>query len=127
MRALLAEGRDSAYISARLPLSGDQEYSTNWLDEVINPAPMSEHYLSYSGGDEKSAYNASLSYLDQDGIAGGSLVNFNRITARLNADYNLKKWISTGYKINYSHSAKSSAPDVITSYSIHYTKLYEFL
>jgi len=117
-RALLAEGRDSAYISARIPLSGDQEYSTNWLDEVINPAPMSEHYLSYSGGDEKSAYNASLSYLDQDGIAGGSLVNFNRITARLNADYNLKKWISTGYKINYSHSAKSSAPENSTFYSL---------
>ena len=83
-RALLAEGKDSSYISARIPLAGQQDYNTNWLDEDINPAPMKEHYLSYSGGDEKSAYNASLSYLDQDGIAG-----------------------------------------VITSYSIHYTKLYD--
>jgi len=117
-RALLAEGKDSSYISARIPLAGQQDYNTNWLDEVINPAPMKEHYLSYSGGDEKSAYNASLSYLDQDGIAGGSIVNFKRLTARLNADYKLKKWLTAGYKINYSHSSKSSAPENSTFNSL---------
>ncbi|MFZ5940965.1 MAG: SusC/RagA family TonB-linked outer membrane protein [Bacteroidota bacterium] len=117
-RALLAEGRDSAYIGARLPLAGTQDYSTNWLDEVLDPAPMSEHYLSYSGGSDKASYNASISYLNQDGIAGGSIVNFNRLTARLSADYNLKKWITTGYKINYSHSSKSSAPENSTFNSL---------
>ena len=67
-RALLAEGKDSSYISGILPLPGKETYSTNWLDEVINPAPRVEHFLSYTGGNETSRYNASGSYLSQDGI-----------------------------------------------------------
>lgn len=110
-RALLAEGRDSSLIGASLPLPGEETYSTNWLDEVINPAPIQEHFLSYSGGNERSLYNASASYLDQDGIGGGDKANFRRITARFSGDHNLKPWLKVGHKLNYSHSEERSLPE----------------
>ncbi|MCF8226462.1 MAG: SusC/RagA family TonB-linked outer membrane protein [Bacteroidales bacterium] len=110
-RALLAEGKDSATINNMIPLSGNETYSTNWLEEVINPAPMSEHFLSYSGGNEKSQYNASASYLNQDGIGGGEKANFTRLTARFSGDHQVKKWIKIGHKLNYSHSERRSLPE----------------
>lgn len=111
-RALLAEGKDSTYIfNQRLPLPGNETYSTNWLDEVINPAPMEEHFLSYNGGNEKSQYSASASYLNQDGIGGGEKANFRRITARFSGDHEVKKWLNIGHKLNYTHSERTSLPE----------------
>ncbi|MEX0981304.1 MAG: SusC/RagA family TonB-linked outer membrane protein [Bacteroidales bacterium] len=110
-RALLSEGRDSSQISAMLPLPGNETYSTNWLEEVINPAPMSEHFLSYTGGNEKSQYSASGSYMDQDGIGGGEKANFTRLTARFSGDHQVKKWLKIGHKLNYSHSRRTSLPE----------------
>ncbi len=110
-RALLAEGRDSSTINATLPLPGNETYSTNWLDEVINPAPMQEHFLSYNGGNEKSQYSASASYLNQDGIGGGDKANFRRITARFSGDHNVKDWLKIGHKLNYSRSERTSLPE----------------
>ena len=110
-RALLAEGSDSSTINNDLPLPGEETYSTDWLDEVINTAPMHEHFLSYSGGNEKSQYNASGSYLDQDGIGGGEKANFRRITARFSGNHNIKEWLKVGHKLNYSHSEDRSLPE----------------
>ena len=57
---------------------------TNWQDEVFRTAPMSNLNVSMTGGTEKSTYSAGISYLDQDGIVGGSASNFNRLTGRIN-------------------------------------------
>ncbi|MHB1178885.1 MAG: SusC/RagA family TonB-linked outer membrane protein, partial [Daejeonella sp.] len=58
---------------------------TNWQDEVFRTAPMQNHQLSFSGGDEKSTYAASLNYLNQQGVIINSdlkrysgRINFNR-------------------------------------------------
>ncbi|MFW5877612.1 MAG: SusC/RagA family TonB-linked outer membrane protein, partial [bacterium] len=110
-RALLNEGRDSAAINKMIPLPGDATYSTNWLEEVMSPAPMSEHFLSYSGGNETSRYNASGSYLTQDGIGGGGKANFTRLTARFSSDHKLKDWLTVGNKINYTRSERTSLPE----------------
>lgn len=60
---------------------------TDWQDEVFETALMSSVNFSASGGTEKLAYSAGVSYLTQDGIVGGSKNNFERFTARFNADY----------------------------------------
>ncbi len=62
---------------------------TDWQDEVFEEALMSEVNLSGYGGGEKSSYSFGVSYLDQDGIVGGSKNNYERITARLNYKYNV--------------------------------------
>jgi len=62
---------------------------TDWQDEVFETAIISNVNLSASGGTEKSAYSFGVSYLDQDGIVGLGKSNFNRLTARLNYQYDI--------------------------------------
>ncbi len=62
---------------------------TDWQDEVFEQALMSEVNLSAYGGGDKSSYSFGVSYLDQDGIVGGSKNNYERITARINYKYDI--------------------------------------
>ena len=41
---------------------------TNWYDELLRTAMMTNHSLNVSGGTEKATYSAGMSYLSQDGI-----------------------------------------------------------
>jgi TonB-dependent starch-binding outer membrane protein SusC len=76
---------------------------TNWMNEIFQTAPMQQHHLSIQGGTEKTNVFASASYFDQDGIVGGNKANFKRVTARLNLDHEVKKWLDVGAKISYTH------------------------
>ena len=41
---------------------------TNWQDEVYHVAPLQTYYVGASGGGENLTYNASIGYLNQDGV-----------------------------------------------------------
>ncbi|MEK7256361.1 MAG: SusC/RagA family TonB-linked outer membrane protein, partial [Bacteroidota bacterium] len=58
---------------------------TNWFDEVFEPAPVTEHNLGVSGGNEGGSYYLSASYLDQK----GTMINnyFKRYTVRANTEF----------------------------------------
>jgi TonB-linked SusC/RagA family outer membrane protein len=62
---------------------------TDWQDEVFERAWISNVNFNVTGGSEKSAYSAGISYLNQDGIVGGSKNNFERLTARINYQYDI--------------------------------------
>lgn len=62
---------------------------TDWQDEVFENAAISSINFSGNGGTEKSAYGFGISYLNQDGIVGGSKNNFERLTARINFQYDI--------------------------------------
>jgi len=81
---------------------------TDWLGEIFNPASIQEHNISITGGNEKTSVFFSGSYLSQEGIVGGSKSNFDRYTARLNADHQAKDWLSVGGKISYTHYERTS-------------------
>ena len=78
--------------------------NTNWLDQVFQTAPMQKHHLSFSGGNDKTVYMLSGSYLTQDGIVGGDKANYKRYTSRLNLKSDVKKWLEVGGNFSYSHS-----------------------
>lgn len=59
---------------------------TDWLDEIFETAPMQRHHLSFSGGNDKTTYMASLSYNQQDGVVGGSNASYERLSFRLNGN-----------------------------------------
>ena len=42
--------------------------SNNWQDEIFGIGVTQSHSLSYGGGNDKSTYHTSFSYLDQEGI-----------------------------------------------------------
>ena len=78
--------------------------NTDWLSETFESAPMQKHYLSFSGGNDKTTYMISGSYNTQDGIVGGEKANYTRYTSRMNVKSDVKKWLEVGGNFNYSHS-----------------------
>tara|TARA_R110000868_G_scaffold13102_9_gene61706 strand:- start:8723 stop:12118 length:3396 start_codon:yes stop_codon:yes gene_type:complete len=57
--------------------------NVNWNEELFGgSAPIMNHSLGYSGGNEKTTYRFSMSYLDQDGITNGN--NIQRFGIRTN-------------------------------------------
>lgn len=84
---------------------------TDWQDEVFETAIISNVNLSASGGTEKSAYAFGVSYLDQDGIVGRGKSNFNRLTARLNYQYNILDNLKLKATLLHTVSEKNNLPE----------------
>nr|WP_320039588.1 TonB-dependent receptor [uncultured Bacteroides sp.] len=71
----------SSYAAANnITLPNDKGYNTNWNDEVLRTAVSHNHNVSINGGNERSSYNASMSYLNKEGIVLGT--EFERFSGR---------------------------------------------
>lgn len=107
-------------------IAGFQGNGTDWQDEVFNyNAPVQQHQVSVSGGNDKINYFLSLGYFDQEGIVGGDYdrSNYNRWSLRSNSTYTvfeandrtfLNK-LKVGVNVGYSR-AKSSGITTNTEY-----------
>jgi len=84
---------------------------TNWRDVILRDAMVNNHQLSVNGGSEKSTYNLSLGYLNQDGIVENN--NYKRYTARLSSDFQLFEPLKVGYNVTGTSSASKDAPGSI--------------
>ena len=73
----------------------------NWLDEAYRNSLRQEYNVSVSAGTDKSSFYASVGYLKNDGITANS--DFERLTARLKADYQMKEWLKIGANMSYTH------------------------
>ena len=72
------------------PVTGRQivfkDYGTTLRDEVYkDPAFAQDHYLSFTGGNERGAFASSLGYYSEDGTVKGT--KYRRFSATLNANY----------------------------------------
>lgn len=73
--------------------------NTDWQDAMfVNGAPMQNYNVSVAGGSEKMRSYFSLGYQNQDGILRRS--NYERITSRVNMDYDVSKRIKVGGSAN---------------------------
>lgn len=84
---------------------------TDWYNQVLRTAMVNNHQLSISGGSEKSTYNFSLGYLDQDGIVKNN--NYKRYTVRLANDYQIFEPLKIGYNVAGTYSKSKDAPTTI--------------
>ena len=92
-------------------INNTEGYDTDWLKEISEAAPMQRHNLSVTGGNEKSTYLLSSSYLKQDGVIGGSNAAFERYTFRVNTKNDVKSWLEVGNNLNFSHSKRKILPE----------------
>ena len=58
---------------------------TNWWDEVFDPAVVQDYNLNFSGGGEKSTFNVSANYYDQQGTM--KYTYFKRYSVRANSQF----------------------------------------
>ena len=65
-----------------------------------------EYNFSVSAANEKSSFYASLGYLGNEGITENS--DYKRLSARLRADYQAKKWLKIGGNMSYARFDQNS-------------------
>ncbi len=81
----------------------------NHLAEIFRVAPTQTYDLSVSGGNEKTTYNLSASYFNQDGIIYNS--GFSRATGRANVNSVVNDWLTVNGNMNIYHTSN----DIIAS------------
>ena len=101
---------------------GDFYYTPdNWADNSFSNEMRQEYNISARGGTEKMNYYISAGYLTDNGVIANS--GFDRISTRLNVDYQLKEWLKVGSNIGYTNST-SRYPDEQTNSSSSMNAFY---
>lgn len=78
------------------------------IDYYINPATVMSHNLSVSGGSDKSTFNLSGGYLDQDAVFKG--YKFKRYNTLFNYSNNLSKNVTVGTIVNMTYKDRKEPP-----------------
>ncbi len=78
-----------------------------WADEAFQTSLRTEGTVQISGGTSKLRAFMSLGYLSDKGIMKNS--QFDRLTGRVNVNFNPFKWLSTSASIAYANSRSIKA------------------
>ncbi|MBO4843272.1 MAG: TonB-dependent receptor [Bacteroidales bacterium] len=81
---------------------------TDWFNEYFGPSWNLQHTLTFQGGNNMGHYFAALNYINEDGIIKGDKDLYQRLSAQLNADYNLTDWLEVGNNISIEKYATKS-------------------
>ena len=101
---------------------GDFYYTPdNWADNSFSNEMRQEYNISARGGTEKMNYYISAGYLTDNGVIANS--GFDRISTRLNVDYQVKEWLKIGSNVGYTNST-SRYPDEQTNSSSSMNAFY---
>lgn len=81
----------------------DFETNTDWSKVAFENSWMQKHNIAFQGGSDKGTYYLSLSYLNNNGYVVGDEDIYKRITATINADYEILPWLQVGtnHQIEY--------------------------
>lgn len=79
---------------------------TDWQDLIFRAAPLHDHSLTVSGGNEKTQFSVGGSFYDQEGIIKNS--NYGRITLRANINHDISKKLSISYNAILSRADNST-------------------
>ena len=80
---------------------------TDWIDEILEPAPMSNMFASIAGGNERARYYVSGTRLLQDGIVSG--YGYERMNGRMNLDYSASDRLVLGTSVALTRSITDRA------------------
>lgn len=71
----------------------DQYSNTNWAKAILRNAPVQNHYISFSGGNDKTTYRVSMGYLNQEAIVQGKFKS-ERYNLSFNLNSQVKDWLN---------------------------------
>lgn len=81
---------------------------TDWYDELLRTAVITNHNLNISGGSERATYSLGLSYLYQNGIMKADN-DYERLNFRAQVDYEATNWLKVGFNGVFSNSTQNNA------------------
>lgn len=73
---------------------------TNWDDYLFRKGSHQNYEFSASHGNDKIKYYTSIGYMKHEGVTINS--GLERVTARLNVDYKMTKWMNVGARVQFS-------------------------
>lgn len=77
--------------------------NTDWYDEMLRSAFITNHSVGISGGSEKATYSMGASYMHQDGIMDVKN-KYDRMNLRAAVDYDATSWLKVGFNGVFSRS-----------------------
>ena len=81
-------------ISASEKVNYAKGITNDWQDYVFRTVFTMDHQLSFQGGNEKTTYMASVSYLDNPGVVYNS--NYQRTNVYASINQKMNDWLSVG-------------------------------
>lgn len=100
--SLFPDDFNPAILTNPLPESWSTGVNTNWLDEILRSAPISNIQLSARGGNDKTRFFMAGNYFDQQGIVIENY--YKRGTFRLNIDNKVSDRVSIGANTSFTYS-----------------------
>ena len=76
--------------------------NTDWLSEVLRPAPQANYELSAAGGDAKTKFFVSGNYYSQEGVLLGT--SYERLSGRVNLDHTVSDAFDMGMSVGVSYA-----------------------
>src|SRR5690606_23418744 len=76
--------------------------NTDWYNEIMSPAPIQNHNLSFNGGGENTRYSIGGSYFNQEGLLNSQRNGYKRLNFRVKVDSKVKDWLNVGGNFNVS-------------------------
>jgi TonB-dependent starch-binding outer membrane protein SusC len=83
--------------------------NTNWQNVIFRNAPTQNYQVSMAGGDEKTDYYLSGSFIDQNGIVQNN--SLKRSTFKLNLNHTVSKFLKVGTNLSYDNWSDVSVPE----------------
>lgn len=77
--------------------------NTDWYEELLRSAVITNHSVGISGGGEKATYSLGTSYVHQDGIMDVKN-KYDRMNFRASVDYDATNWLKVGFSGVFSRS-----------------------
>lgn len=107
---------EAAANSGSQPLFSEEQVAafhrgTDWQEAILNRnAAVMRHNIRFSASTERSSFNASASYLDQDGIVAKGKSGFKRYTVNLSSEHKLLPGgvLKVGDNVVVTHVKKQS-------------------
>jgi TonB-dependent starch-binding outer membrane protein SusC len=91
--------RPSDIEAIRTGSAPDRFANTNWADEILQDAPIQQHYFSFSGGGDATSFRVSTGYLSQDAIVKGKFEN-KRYSLGFNINSKATNWLALDLNSN---------------------------
>ena len=85
--------------------------NTDWYNEIMEPASIQNHTLSFNGGGTKTRYSIGGSYFNQEGLLKAARNAFTRLNFRTKVDSKVKDWLTVGGNFNVSTSRQYVGED----------------
>lgn len=85
--------------------------NTDWYREIMSPAPIQNHSLSFNGGGENIQYAIGGNYFSQEGLLNEARNSYDRFNFRSKVDAKVKDWLTVGGNINISAARRYLGDD----------------